>query len=51
MHADVKEPYYNEFNNLKEIAKLIVPIPNEDRWSIDTVEINKIILKQAGIKK
>ena len=51
VHADVQEPYYNEFKNLKEIDNLIVPVPNEDRWSIDTVEINKIILKQAGLKE
>ena len=51
VHSDVKEPYYNQFGNLKEINDLILPVPNEDRWSIDTVEINKIILKQAGLKE
>ena len=51
VHVDVQEPYYNEFNDLKEIDKLIVKVPNEDRWTIDTVEINKIILKQAGLKE
>lgn len=51
VHADVKEPYYNEFKTLKEIENLIVPVPNEERWAIDTVEINKIILKQAGLKE
>lgn len=51
VHADVKEPYYNEFKDLKEINDLIVPVPNEDRWAIDTVEINKIILKQVGLKE
>lgn len=51
VHEDVKEPYYNEFKNLKEIKDLIVPIPNENKWAIDTVEINKIILKQAGLKE
>ena len=51
VHADVQEPYYNEFKDLKEIDDLIVPVPNEDRWSIDTVEINKIILRQAGLKE
>ena len=50
VHADVQEPYYNEFKDLKEIDNLIVPIPGEDRWSIDTVEINKIILKDAGLR-
>lgn len=51
VHADVQEPYYNEFKNLKEIDDVIVPIPDKDKWKIDTVEINKIILKQAGLKE
>ena len=51
VHADVQEPYYNEFKDLIEIDDLIVPVSNEDRWSIDTVGINKIILKQAGLKE
>lgn len=50
VHSDVQEPFYNEFKDLKEIDKLIIKIPNEERWSIDTVEINKIILKQIGLK-
>ena len=37
--------------NKKEIEDLIVEVPGEDRWTIDTVEINKIILKQAGLKQ
>ena len=51
VHADVQEPYYNEFKDLKQIEELIVPISNEDRWTIDTVEINKIILRQEGLKE
>ncbi len=50
VHSDVQEPYYNEFKELEEINKLIAPISGEDRWVIDTVGINKIILKQAGLK-
>ena len=50
VHADVQEPYCNEFKNLKEINNLIVQVPEEGRWAIDTVEINKIILKQSGLK-
>lgn len=50
VHADVQELYHNEFKKLKEIDDLIVSIPGEDRWAIDTVEINKIILKEAGLK-
>ena len=51
VHLDVQEPYYNEFKDLKDIDDLIVPVPNEDRWFIDTVSINKIILKQVGLKE
>lgn len=51
VHADVKEPYYNEFKELKEINDLIVKIQDKEKWNIDTVEINKIILKQAGLKE
>ena len=50
VHSDVQEPYFNEFRDLKDIDDLIVSVPNEDRWSIDTVGINKIILKQVGLK-
>lgn len=51
VQVDVKEPYYNEFRELEEIDKLITPTNNEGKWVIDTVEINKIILKQAGLKE
>lgn len=51
VHADVQEPYYNEFKELRQINELIVPIESGERWSIDTVEINKVILKEAGLKE
>ena len=51
VHADVQEPYCNEFKDLQGIEDLIEKVPNEDRWAIDTVEINKRILKQAGLKE
>ena len=50
VHADVKESYYNEFKDLKEIDDLIVPMKTKDKWTIDTVTINKILLKQEGLK-
>ena len=49
VHEDVQKPYYDKFKELKEINDLIVQVSNEDRWSIDTVEINKIILKHYKI--
>ena len=51
VHKDVQEPFYNEFKDLKEIDEIIVPVDGEERWSIDTVKINEIILEQAGLKK
>ena len=51
VHKDVQELFYNEFRNLKEIDEIIVPVDGEERWSIDTVKINEIILEQAGLKK
>ena len=51
VHKDVQEPFYNEFKDLKEIDEIIVPVDGEERWSIDTVKINEVILVQAGLKK
>lgn len=51
VHKDVQEPFFNEFKDLKEINEIIVPLKGEDRWEIDTVKINQIILEQAGLKK
>lgn len=51
VHSDVQEQFFNEFRNLKKINKIIEPISGEDRWAIDTVEINKVILKEMGLKE
>ena len=50
VRADVQTLYYNEFQDLKEIEDLIVPVEGEEKWMIDTIEINKILLRQAGLK-
>ena len=50
VQEDVQKPYYNEFKELQQINELIIKLPNEDKWKIDTVEINKIILIEAGLK-
>ena len=51
VHEDVQKPYFEEFKDFSSINELIVAIEGEDRWAIDTVEINKIILKLAGLKE
>ena len=50
---DVKDMFENEYKDLdKEQLKEIIEekIPNQ-KWNIDTVLINKIILKKAGLKE
>ena len=51
VEKDVQELFYDEFKELEEINKIIVKIPGKEKWTIDTIEINKIILKQAGLKE
>lgn len=51
VHADVQEPYYKEFKNLRGIEHFIEPVPGEDRWAIDTVGINIEMLREAGLKE
>ncbi len=50
---DVKEMFENEYKDLKndQLCDIIQEkIPNE-KWNIDTVLINKIILQKAGLKQ
>lgn len=46
---DVYEMFYNEFSYLEQIDKIIIKQENKEKWNIDTVLINKIILEDAGI--
>ncbi|MCI8272569.1 MAG: peptidoglycan editing factor PgeF [Clostridia bacterium] len=48
---DVQEPYYNEFKELEGIDKLILHDKERNKWNIDTVGINKEILKLEGLKE
>ncbi|MGN1299585.1 MAG: polyphenol oxidase family protein [Candidatus Scatovivens sp.] len=48
---DVMELFYNKFKNLKQIDDIIEKKSGKEKWLIDTVLINKIILEQIGIKK
>ena len=47
---DVKDLFYNEFKELKEINQIIEE-NKKNKWNIDTVLINKIILIDAGLKE
>ena len=51
VREDVEQLFYNEFKDLKEIEQVIIKKENTDKWLIDTVEINKIILKKEGLKE
>lgn len=51
VRKDVQEPYYKEFKDLNNIDKIITQMQGEEKWYIDTVEINKQILKRQGLKE
>ena len=51
VRRDVYELFYNEFKELKDIENIITKKENEDKWLIDTVKINQIILEEIGLKK
>ena len=44
---DVYEKFKNEFKDLKQIQEIIEQ--KNDKWNIDTILINRIILKEAGL--
>jgi len=46
---DVYQIFKNEYKDLKNFDELAVK--NNDKWNIDTIEINRTILKNAGLKK
>jgi hypothetical protein len=51
VQRDVYEMFANEFSDLQEIDSIITKQENNEKWNIDTVLINKIILSNAGLKK
>lgn len=54
VEEDVKELFYNEYKNLQEIEQIIQKMQikqGKQKYVIDTVEINKILLKQMGLKE
>ena len=50
VEEDVKNLFLNKFKNLKEINEIIEYNKKTNKWNIDTVLINKIILKKIGLK-
>lgn len=51
--VDVKEMFEKEFQDLgkENLKQIIEKQPKKEKWNIDTVLINKILLEQAGLKK
>lgn len=50
VEEDVKDMFYNEFKDLEEINEIIEKSEKENKWNIDTVLINRVILKEQGLK-
>ncbi len=50
---DVKDLFVQRFNKLEEFAGIIEKCKdsNEEKWKIDTIELNRILLKQKGLKQ
>ena len=46
---DVKDMFYERFKDFKEIDDIIKKCENNDKYYIDTVLINKIILRKEGL--
>ena len=51
VREDVEKLFREEFKDLEQIKQIIVKKLDEDKWLIDTVEINKIILQKEGLKE
>ncbi len=47
---DVKNSFYEEFKTLKEIDDIIEETKPNKKWHIDTILINRVILKEYGLK-
>lgn len=51
---DVKDLFEEEFKNITEISKLIEKQPykegTDEKWNIDTIELNKAMLIKEGLK-
>lgn len=50
VEKEVKEKFEKEFKDIKNIEEIIKETIPEQKWNIDTVEINKILLKREGLR-
>ena len=48
---EVKDLFYNKFKKLYNIEEIIEENKEKNKWHIDTVLINRTILKQEGLKE
>ena len=48
---EVKELFFNEFKNLKDIEDIIIYNKEKDKYYIDTTKINKQVLLNIGLKE
>lgn len=54
VHEDVQKSFYDTFyytGNIQEIIKPIGKVEGKEKWVIDTVLINQILLQEIGLKK
>ena len=52
VRKDVKDLYKEKFKNIKELDKIIKKREDDkEKWNIDTIQLNKIMLKQKGLKE
>ena len=51
VEQDVYEMFYNEFQDLDNLNEIIEKKNEENKWYIDTILINKTILKRIGLTK
>ena len=48
---DVKNIFYNQCRNMKELNEIITKDDKGETWFVDTVKINQILLKKEGLKE
>lgn len=51
VEQEVKESFEKEFQDIENIDEIIEETISNQKWKIDTVKINQIILEKVGLKK